>query len=189
MLQACTGPVASALFTQERGRGLQRIPSSTCRPANGNTRVRPGGRPVPRAGDDGGGNASVNGGNGGSRGADTTPYGSANTPGLNPNERPRPLGSPAIPTTTNERPRPLGSAPVPTTTTTSQLPPSRTPAQTAPTPTATAEHVAGSAREACGKRVFIALAVCMDERCEEPRFRGTAECAGILERKRARENR
>ena len=27
------------------------------------------------------------------------------------------------------------------------------------------------AREACGKRVFIALAVCMDERCEEPRFR------------------
>jgi len=46
-----------------------------------------------------------------------------------------------------------------------------------------------SAREACGKRVFIALAVCMDEKCEEARFRSTPECIGILTRKTQRENR
>jgi len=46
-----------------------------------------------------------------------------------------------------------------------------------------------TAREACGKRVFIALAICMDEKCEEPRFRNTQECVGILARKAAREYR
>jgi hypothetical protein len=46
-----------------------------------------------------------------------------------------------------------------------------------------------SAREACGRRVFIALAVCMDERCEEPRFRSSEECVAVLARKHARENR
>jgi hypothetical protein len=48
---------------------------------------------------------------------------------------------------------------------------------------------ANSAREACGKRRFIALAVCMDERCEEPRFRQTPECVSVLARKAFRENR
>jgi hypothetical protein len=37
--------------------------------------------------------------------------------------------------------------------------------------------------------VFIALAVCMDERCEEPRFRSSEECVAVLARKHARENR
>jgi hypothetical protein len=46
-----------------------------------------------------------------------------------------------------------------------------------------------TAREACGKRVFIALAVCMDERCEEARYRATPECVTILARKAAREMR
>ena len=46
-----------------------------------------------------------------------------------------------------------------------------------------------SAREACGKRVFIALAVCMDEKCEEPRFRNSRECAVVLQRKRQPEYR
>ena len=46
-----------------------------------------------------------------------------------------------------------------------------------------------SARDACGKRVFIALALCMEEKCDEARYRGTAECIPILDRKRARENR
>ena len=46
-----------------------------------------------------------------------------------------------------------------------------------------------SAREACGKRRFIALAVCMDATCEEARFRATPECIGILSRKAMRENR
>jgi hypothetical protein len=51
------------------------------------------------------------------------------------------------------------------------------------------EPVTLSARQACGKRVFIAMALCMDERCEEPRYRNSAECGKILEVKRARENR
>jgi len=46
-----------------------------------------------------------------------------------------------------------------------------------------------SAREACGKRVFIALAICMDERCEDPRYRNSEECVTILARKHERENR
>ena len=46
-----------------------------------------------------------------------------------------------------------------------------------------------TAREACGNRNFFSLAVCMDERCELPRYRTTAECLPILARKAARENR
>ena len=46
-----------------------------------------------------------------------------------------------------------------------------------------------SAREACGSRVFIALAICMDRECEQPQFRNSAECVPILQTKRARENR
>ena len=46
-----------------------------------------------------------------------------------------------------------------------------------------------SAKEACGSRVFIALALCMERECEQPRFRNTAECIPILERKRQREGR
>ena len=57
-------------------------------------------------------------------------------------------------------------------------------------PAAPADPVGpASAREACGGRVFLARAVCMDRECEQPRFRNTAECIPILERKRARENR
>ena len=49
------------------------------------------------------------------------------------------------------------------------------------------EPHANSARESCGKRVFVALAICMDERCEDPRWRNSAECIPILQRKRQRE--
>ena len=45
---------------------------------------------------------------------------------------------------------------------------------------------ASSARESCGKRVFVALALCMDERCEDPRWRNSEECIPILARKRQR---
>ncbi|MEO6362286.1 MAG: hypothetical protein ABIO71_03560, partial [Caldimonas sp.] len=58
-----------------------------------------------------------------------------------------------------------------------------------PAPVVQSDAGPSSAREACGKRVFIALAVCMDEQCDEPRFRNTQECAVILVRKRQRENR
>ncbi|MEO6895841.1 MAG: protein kinase [Caldimonas sp.] len=52
-----------------------------------------------------------------------------------------------------------------------------------------AEDSAPSAREACGKRGFFAMAVCMDERCELPRYRTTQECLAILARKNERANR
>ncbi len=52
-----------------------------------------------------------------------------------------------------------------------------------------AEEEPSSAREACGKRGFISMAICMDAKCEEPRYRATPECIGVLSRKTARENR
>ena len=46
-----------------------------------------------------------------------------------------------------------------------------------------------TAREACaGKGGFIARAVCIDERCEEPQFRAVGECPAILARKHQREH-
>lgn len=51
------------------------------------------------------------------------------------------------------------------------------------------ERVPASARDACGKRGFFAMAVCMDERCELPRYRNTQECIPILARKTERANR
>jgi serine/threonine protein kinase len=46
-----------------------------------------------------------------------------------------------------------------------------------------------SAREACGGRVFLALAVCMERECDTPRFQDTVECVPVLQKKRAREGR
>ena len=83
-------------------------------------------------------------------------------------ERPRPLGSPA-------QREPAVSHPVPVV-----VPVAR------PTP-APADNQPATAREACGRRVFIALAVCMDERCEEARYRNGEECVAVLAKKRSRE--
>ena len=44
-----------------------------------------------------------------------------------------------------------------------------------------------TAREKCGNRLFIALAVCMDRECEQPRYRDQPECVQVLEMKRKRE--
>ncbi len=46
-----------------------------------------------------------------------------------------------------------------------------------------------TAREACGTRVFIALAICMDRECEQPQFRDYPECVRILNVKRQRDER
>ncbi|MEO8057079.1 MAG: protein kinase [Burkholderiales bacterium] len=46
---------------------------------------------------------------------------------------------------------------------------------------------AATAREVCGSRLFIALAVCMDRECEQPRYRAHPECVQVLEMKRKRE--
>ncbi|HKX39648.1 MAG TPA: hypothetical protein VJO99_00705, partial [Burkholderiaceae bacterium] len=44
-----------------------------------------------------------------------------------------------------------------------------------------------TAAEACGRRVFIALAICMDRECERPAFRDHPDCKRVLELKRQRE--
>jgi hypothetical protein len=136
--------------------------------------MRPVGRPVPRAGE---GDATVNAsmGNPNMRPADSPSFTTSNG---NSSERPRPLGSPAL------RELPNTSRPVPT-----QVPAARPMAPPPLQANVGNSNGPASAREACGKRVFIALAVCMDDRCEEPRFRNTEECVGILARKHARENR
>ena len=46
-----------------------------------------------------------------------------------------------------------------------------------------------SASEVCGRRVFLALAICMDRECERPIFRDQPDCMKVLEMKRQRENR
>jgi hypothetical protein len=57
-----------------------------------------------------------------------------------------------------------------------------------PVPVAAAPAVPATAREKCGSRLFIALAVCMDRECEQPRYRDHPECVQVLEVKRKREN-
>jgi hypothetical protein len=44
-----------------------------------------------------------------------------------------------------------------------------------------------SAREACGSRVLIALAICMDRQCARPEFAGGADCRKFLDDKRRRD--
>ncbi len=56
----------------------------------------------------------------------------------------------------------------------------------APVPAAPAGPT--TAREKCGSRLFIALALCMDRECEQPRFREHPECVQVLDVKRRREN-
>jgi len=62
-------------------------------------------------------------------------------------------------------------------------PPQRDYAAPAQRPTATAETGAQSIREVC-KGSFFERNVCMDQRCEEARFRSTPECVEVLDRKR-----
>ena len=45
-----------------------------------------------------------------------------------------------------------------------------------------------SATQVCGRRVFLALAICMDRECERPLFRDQPDCKKVLETKRQREN-
>ena len=138
------------------------------------SRLRPAGRPVPRNGDaDATVNASM--GNPNVRPSESPSF---TNPGNASSERSRPLGSPAL------REPQVVSRPVP-------VPAARLPVQQqlVPQQPAQSDNQPATAREACGRRVFIALAVCMDERCEEPRFRNTEECVSVLARKHARENR
>jgi serine/threonine protein kinase len=52
---------------------------------------------------------------------------------------------------------------------------------------APAEVVPATAREACGKRVYIALAVCMERECQNPRYRDHPQCVKVLAMVRRRE--
>jgi hypothetical protein len=43
------------------------------------------------------------------------------------------------------------------------------------------EGAAGSPRDACGSRVFLSLALCMEEQCEKPRFKAHPQCSPVRE--------
>jgi len=44
-----------------------------------------------------------------------------------------------------------------------------------------------TASDVCGRRVFLALAICMDRECERPIFRDQPDCKKVIEVKRQRE--
>ena len=101
---------------------------------------------------------------------------------------------PAAPATYGANQPPLERQPVAL-----AAPPERTQAQPpvaqplpAPAPAAASAASADvaepkNAREACGKRVLVALWQCMERECEKPRYRNQAQCAETLNNKRARE--
>lgn len=77
----------------------------------------------------------------------------------------------------------------------SERAPAQTPvAQPLPAPTPAAASAASAeaaepknAREACGKRVLVALWQCLERECEKPRYRNQAQCVETLNNKRSRE--
>src|SRR5205814_3285373 len=53
-----------------------------------------------------------------------------------------------------------------------------------PAPAAAAvstEPAPATPREACGSRVFLALALCMEEQCDKPRFKSHPQCEKVRE--------
>ena len=129
--------------------------------AGSDAKARPPGRPVPRVDAD---SATASTGSAPQRPGESTGYGN---PAFGPANN--------SPSAVAERARVAAAA--------------RDAAMATQRPVPVVEAAPTSAREVCGKRVFIALAICMDEKCEEPRFRTSQECIGILARKTARENR
>ncbi|MDP9045205.1 MAG: hypothetical protein M3O01_10425, partial [Pseudomonadota bacterium] len=67
---------------------------------------------------------------------------------------------------------------------TTQAHPSRPAAPARPQHWAAAQPA--TAREACGTRTFLSLAMCLDRQCERPRFRSEPSCARMLEARRRR---
>jgi len=120
-----------------------------------------------------GGYDNSNGGDGNADRGDANPNGGYRNPNADygGDSHPRPLGSPAL-----REPPPVARR---------ALPP---PTQAAPPVARSYEQAPASAREACGKRVFIALAICMNERCAEPRYRNSAECVALAAERRERAN-
>lgn len=61
---------------------------------------------------------------------------------------------------------------------------------TRPTPPRPALPVGPSSpREACGARVFLALAMCFQEQCDSPRFRNHAQCVEMRQQQKAIQDR
>jgi len=163
-------PSASRLGASAAGTSVAAIGSDASRlaaerarsasAAGGDARARPPGRPVPRVDGD---PATASTGNalqrpGDSTGSGNPAYGPANNSPAALAERARAAAAARDVAIATQRPVPV------------------------------VEVGPSSAREACGRRVFISLAICMDEKCEEARFRSTPECIGILARKQSREN-
>ncbi|MEP6739761.1 MAG: protein kinase [Caldimonas sp.] len=157
-------------------RVAERPALATPAPAANVARVHPTGTPVPNLR-----------GNDGSTAPNTNMSSRVpESPAVNNNAYNTPANANNYPANTNsypantgaDRPRPLGQSNV------------RDPVVVQrPVPPPVVETGPATAREACGKRVFIALFSCMEEKCQEPRFRSSAECASVLARKAQRDNR
>jgi len=65
------------------------------------------------------------------------------------------------------------------------------PAPSLPLPAAPLRQGPATPREACGSRVFLALALCMEEQCDKAGFKSHPQCEAVremVERRRRREN-
>jgi hypothetical protein len=61
------------------------------------------------------------------------------------------------------------------------------PPPVAPVPVAAAEPV--SPKEACGKRVFLALSFCMQTQCAKPQFTNHAQCVQMRQEQKDNQER
>jgi outer membrane biosynthesis protein TonB len=63
------------------------------------------------------------------------------------------------------------------------------PARPAPQPAPAAPAGPSSPQEACGKRVFLALALCLQEQCQTPQFSNHAQCVQMRQQQKESQQR
>ncbi len=89
---------------------------------------------------------------------------------------PQPLPAAVVPQAVAPAPKPLIARPAP-----------ELHAAPVPVPQAPAEAAPSSPREACGKRVFLAMIFCISEQCEKPQFKNHPQCVEMREQDRRRQ--
>jgi hypothetical protein len=63
------------------------------------------------------------------------------------------------------------------------------PARPAAPPAPAAPAGPSSPQEACGKRVFLALALCLQEQCQTPQFSNHAQCVQMRQQQKESQQR
>lgn len=109
-----------------------------------------------------------------------------------PAAAPEPAPAPAPP---KAAPKPIAPKPAPVPVAAQKTAPSTAsaaaPTPATPSPAAQPAAPAGpsSPQEACGKRVFLALALCMQEQCRTPQFTNHAQCVQMRQDQKERQER